>query len=228
MEIVQKYGAAKGCEHFARGMLGISLSNHYFSNQRVREITEVGAATCDEFIVVVVDHPERWNWPLKLHESFAESEPRVAEHSRQRQTGWRRALGQSGLLNTVRLLDWQTAVESPEYRRNLAVIEDAYTTDAAFSAAVRAQVHENLGAKIAECEAVAGPLAPEQATDIDHYMLEELAGLYHLWNGQGYVDFYHKPPTTIDCEVFAGAHPSVSEVLPYDWSNFGLVQLADA
>jgi hypothetical protein len=57
-------------------------------------------------------------------------------------------------------------------------------------------------------------------------MLEELAGLYYLWFDMGYIDFYYKPTAMIDEQVFAGEYASVSSALPYDWSRYGLVQLA--
>jgi tRNA-dependent cyclodipeptide synthase len=225
MEILRRVGAARNTPHLRRGMLGISLSNHFFSKAHVGQIAQIGVRECDEFLIILVDWPERWNWPLKPGATYETNKPNVIKLSIERQRGFLSALRQVSLNDAVSVLDWKTAVgESPEYLRNLKVVENAYTTDNDFRTAVELQVQENLGSRIAERKSQFS-LVHEEIVSLSHYMMEEIAGLYTLWFDDGYVDFYHKPTATIDKRIFSGEFSCVSDVLPYDWSQYGLVQV---
>jgi tRNA-dependent cyclodipeptide synthase len=226
MEILRRVGTARNALHLHKGMLGISLSNHFFSKVHVGQMAQIGVRECDEFSIILVDWPERWNWPLKPGATHETNEPNVIKLSVERRRGFQDALGKVGLSGAVPILDWKTAVgESPEYVRNLQVVENAYMTDTDFRAAVELQVQQNLGSRIAERKSQPALIHKEIAS-LSHYMLEEIAGLYKLWFDDGYVDFYHKPTAAIDKRIFAGELSCVSNVLPYDWSQYGLVQVA--
>jgi len=228
MNIVKRHGIAAESAHLPKGMLGISVGNYYFSKERVSAIAALGAASCDEFAIVLVDHPERWNWPLKEGRTFEAHEAKVKHLSAEKRKGFRRALGQVGLEDSVPILDWQTAVgQSEAYMRNMTIMEKAYESDMSFYQDVHLQLRHNVGGKISDHETKMGrSLTINELDSLSHYLLEEIAGLSSLWLEQGYVDFYNKPTMAIVENISNGAYPEIQEAMGYDWTKYGLVEFA--
>ena len=215
------YGKAYG------GMVGVSLSNHFFSHSRIAETVQLGLEHCRHIAIVVVDFPERWNWPLKEAMCPSTLAAHCLRSGKDKKRGITRHLRQVGLADQVSLWSWPDIMMESSYKQNYSVLEWAYRTNSTFREHVLAQLRDNLGRKIKNVERRRKLLLSAEELDcLCHYLIEEIAGLLHLQFDAGHaIDFYHKPPMDIMRALYTNAYPEICKLLGYDWSRQGWVHI---
>lgn len=226
LEINKRHGLANisGALKTHKGMLGISITNHVFSKATVQAIAEFGLKNCKEFVIVLVDLPERWNWPLKspnLKPTW------FIELGDNKERAYAKTLQQSGLAGQIKLMRWHDLADAPEYRRNLEVVKNCFSTNGIFRKTLVAQVQANLGGRINEVKVhEARTLAPEDFEMLANYLIEEIAGLWYLHFDLGYrIDIYPGRQMNIMHLIYKNAFPEITESLGYDWSQQGFIEL---
>lgn len=227
LEINKRHGLAnlQSALTTHKGMLGISITNHVFSKATVQAIAEFGQKTCEEFAIVLVDLPERWNWPLKA----ANLKPDwFIEIGDEKERAYKKALVQSALTQQVKLLRWHVLVDTPEYTRNLRILEDCFNTNWQFRMALVAQVKTNLGGRIDEFKARNGrELLGKDFDILANYLMEEIAGLWYLHFDLGYcIDIYPGPQMIVMHQIYENSFPEITKKLHYDWTQQGFIELS--
>ncbi|MBU0722577.1 hypothetical protein KKA93_03950 [Patescibacteria group bacterium] len=230
LKIISKKGLANNNENLKQnlnGLLGISIPKHLFSNDLVAEIADLGSKICKNFVIVLVDYPERFNW--LLHDCKSRGE--AAEHSLQlgleRKQGYYRALRKVGLHEKVPIWSWLRLAEETGYQRNKKVVIDFFFSDKFFHKEVIEQVLKNIGGKIDEAEKKLGrQFSQSELDEICHYFLEEIAGFFYLYFDLDYkIDIYPGANTNLVEGIYANKFPVLTERLGYDWTQRGWVEV---
>jgi len=209
-----------------KGMLGISITNHAFSKPLVQNIAQLGVDTCTEFIVVLVDYPDRWNWPLRAPDA-TESVEWCLRVGREKEAGYVRALRNLALAHGVQIWHWEKIDHAPIYKRNFGLIESQFRENSQFRNLVREQVQSNLGGRIAEAEQKHGAMiTPDKIDVMAQYLLEEIAGLWYLHFDLGYsLDFYPGRQMQVMSRIYENHFPEFTQQLGYDWQNQGFIEV---
>lgn len=227
LEINKLYGLATlpGALKTHKGMLGISITNHVFSKVTVQTIAEFGLKNCKEFVIVLVDLPERWNWPLKPANLKRDWFIEIGD---EKERAYNKALVQSGLANQIKLLRWCDLVDTAEYKRNLRVVQVCFNTNPQFRVALIAQVKTNLGGRISEVSSREGRILTENDFDtLANYLTEEIAGLWYLHFDLGYsIDIYPGSQMKVMHQIYENSFPEITKSLPYDWAQQGFIELS--
>jgi tRNA-dependent cyclodipeptide synthase len=211
-----------------KAILGISIANHYFTKDRVRELAEFGVAHFEKFVVVLVDYPERWNWQLRINAtSQMESEAKVALLSQSRKNGYSRELREVGLEASVPILSWHYVMGLANYARNLSILNGAFEHDDTFRTGVIDQFKQNIGSLLSNREALRGKtFSTEELNNMINYLLEEIAGFFCLHFDEGYtIDFHHHPSMDIVQRIYRNEFTKISKAMGYDWNAQGWVQV---
>jgi tRNA-dependent cyclodipeptide synthase len=208
------------------GMLGISIMNHAFSKQLVQDIARLGVDTCKEFVVVLVDYPYRWNWPLRATDETGSVEW-CLRVGREKEAGYVRALRGLALSHSVEIWHWKKIARTPIYKRNLNLIELQFQQNSQFRNLIREQVRSNLGGRIAEAEQKHGLVITTDKIDImAHYLMEEIAGLWYLQFDLGYsLDFYPGKQMQVMSHIYANDFPEFAKRLGYNWHAQGFIEV---
>jgi|GEM_PF-3969156 len=209
-----------------KGMLGISITNHAFSKQVVQDIVRLGLSTCSEFVVILVDYPDRWNWPLRAVDAAGNIEW-CLRVGREREAGYARALRNLDLPHSVETWHWEKIASTPIYERNLNLVKSQFQQNSRFRNLIREQVLSNLGGRIAEAEQKHGFIITTDKIDImAHYLMEEIAGLWYLQFDLGYsLDFYPGRQMLVMTCIYENAFPEFAKQLNYDWSAQGFIEV---
>jgi tRNA-dependent cyclodipeptide synthase len=227
INILSSSGQALEPEGLARkykGMLGISITNHAFSKQLTQDVVQLGVNTCKEFIVVLVDYPDRWNWPLRAADDAGSIEW-CLRVGREKEAGYARALRGLGLSDGVEIWHWQKVTGVPTYKRNLSLVESQFQQNSRFRNLVRQQVRSNLGGRIMEAEQKHGfIITPDKIDSMAHYLMEEIAGLWCLHFDLGYsLDFYPGQQMQVMSRISENDFPEFTKQTNYDWHAQGFI-----
>lgn len=211
-----------------KAVLGISLNNHYFTNDRVGEIATFGASHFESFTIILVDYPERWNWQLRMNASSQDrNETNVATASQDKKIGYTRKLKKVGLEATVPILDWQFVMGLKNYTRNLSILNEAFENDDRFREGIIEQFKNNIGGLLGQREALRGmAFSDQELNNMTNYLLEEIAGFFCLHFDETYtIDFHHNPSMDIVQRIYHNDFPAISQAMGYTWAEQGWVQL---
>lgn len=209
-----------------KGVLGISITNHAFSKRLVQDIVQLGVSTCSEFIVVLVDYPDRWNWPLRAADEAGSIEW-CLKIGREKEASYARALRSLALSDKVEIWHWEKIACTPTYKRNLNLIKLQFRENSQFRDLIREQVRSNLGGRIAEAEQKHGfVIGANQIDTMAHYLMEEIAGLWYLQFDLGYsLDFYPGEQMQVMLRIYENDFPEFAKQLGYDWRMQGFIEL---
>jgi tRNA-dependent cyclodipeptide synthase len=229
INILSKSGQAlepSGLTRKYKGMLGISITNHIFSKQLVHDVTLLGINCCKEFIIVLVDYPDRWNWPLRAEDAMGSTEW-CLRIGKEKATGYTRALRNLPPKHDVDIWRWQKIAKTTIYARNLSLLKSQFRENNQFRSLVREQVRFNLGGRIAEAEQKHGFVITADKIDVmAQYLLEEIAGLWYLHFDLGYsIDFYPGRQMQIMSHIYENDFPEFTKQLGYDWQAQGFVEV---
>ena len=204
-----------------KGMMGISISNHYFSNERVMGIVQLGRELCSEFVIVIFDYPERWNWPLKQNVGQEENEKRCLVIGIEKKSAYTRELKKLNIEKEVQILTWQDILDHPAYKRNLAALYEEFSNDRGFHSSLITQMETNLSVRLEN-----GSLSKADILTMSNYLLEEIAGLFYLQFDMNYqLDLYPKAQMQIVQDIYDDKYPSLSQKMGYDWSKQGWIEV---
>jgi tRNA-dependent cyclodipeptide synthase len=209
-----------------KGMLGISITNHAFSKLLVQDIAQLGVNTCSGFILILVDYPDRWNWPLRALDATGSVEW-CLRVGREKEASYARALRNLALTHGVQIWHWNKIDHAPIYKRNLNLVESQFRENSQFRNLVREQVRFNLGGRIAEAGQKHGSvLTPDKIDVMAHYLLEEIAGLWYLHFNLGYsLDFYPGRQMQVMSRIYENDFPEFTQRLGYDWQKQGFLEV---
>jgi tRNA-dependent cyclodipeptide synthase len=216
----------EGLSRKYKGMLGISITNHAFSKQLVHDITRLGINHCKEFRVVLVDYPDRWNWPLRAADAIGSTEW-CLRIGKEKEAAYVKVLRDLAVSHGVQIWHWEKIADTPIYRRNISLVESQFRKNSRFRDLVREQVRFNLGGRIAEAEQIHGFAITTDKVDVmAQYLMEEIAGLWYLQFDLGYsLDFYPGRRMKVMSCIYENDFPEFSEQLGYDWRKQGFIEV---
>ena len=205
--------------------LGLALRITLSQNSSLRML-HGSALTFVKFIVVLVDYPDRWNWPLRAPDATGSIEWRLRV-GKEKEVGYTRALRKLGPSHNIKILRWGRIARTSIYKRNLNLVESQFQQNSRFRDLLRGQVHSNLGGRIAEAEQKHGFVITDDKIDImAHYLIEELAGLWYLQFDLGYsLDFYPGQQMQAMSRIYENDFPEFTKQLNYNWNAQGFISV---
>jgi len=210
------------------GVLGISVFKTLFTSEVVVEITRLGTQVCKNFVILIVDYPERWNALLYEITSIKEAKEYAKETSDKRQKEYRLALDRAGF-HEINIWSWYRFLNEPRYEMNQKILIDYLHADKTFRKQLITQVVQNISPRIVYTQKRLGrKITRTERETISQYFLEELGGLFYLFFDLGYpIDIYPGKNAWFIDDIFGNKYPELTRALGYDWSKWGYIEVGE-
>ena len=165
-----------------KGFIGISLLQRYFSPKRIAYFIDWGAKQFEEFAVLIMDHPEVYNFIAFNGLTEKDAMKKADEISDERKRSYEKVINGLGIDN-VRIVQFRDVVDKARYKELDRVVRAYDEKDRVFHRDLMDTVLRFIGGKIDDHCETHGIVAAGRVELVDflfQHLREEIVGILYL------------------------------------------------